>query len=91
MSFYFGTKAFQIQWLQIKVYSVTFFACSLAKSTVETNVRSQASAGRRDCYSLENAIWSMLLKSKCVSKFNTRHNWNTTDFPRNPGPSPGVI
>lgn len=63
----------------------------LAKSTMKTNFRSQSSVGERDCHCLENTIWSKLLKNKCVSKSSTRHNWNTTNFPRKADPAPGVI
>ena len=63
----------------------------LAKSTIETNFRSQSSVGKRGGYCLENTIWSILLKSKCVSKLSTQHNWNTAVFLRKADPAPGVI
>lgn len=63
----------------------------LANGVIETNFRSQSSVGERGCYCLENTIWSILLKSKRVSKLSTQHNWCNTDFPRKAGPAPGVI
>lgn len=61
------------------------------RSTVKTNFRSQSSVGETGCYCFENAICSILLKSKHVSKLSTQCNWNTTDFRRKAGLAPGAI